>query len=229
VCPIFSPPLNSYNGWNSSRFFEYGEISALTIQPYDLSEQFSNYVAIGFYESNMVCIVKAVDLTHLALPSIPLPHLPVSLLLGQFGLEGTNRRPPTEHSKTYPSHLLIGLGDGNLHVLSLNFVQYVANVMEQKVIPLGTTRPVFLSTFRLSIDGVNVGAQCIMAHGTIPAVLYWDNGRLKHSLIRKVCALFSCSSACECIFRPSAPCALSTLETSLHPKYSESLATKTAK
>ncbi|KAF8516138.1 CPSF A subunit region-domain-containing protein [Hysterangium stoloniferum] len=169
-----------------SRFFDYGEISALTIQPYDPSQQFSNYVAVGFYESNTVCIVKTVDLMRVALLPIPLPHLPVSIILCQFGLEGKNRRKSVSSSRNYPSHLLVGLGDGNLHVYSLNFLEYDANVMDQKVIPLGSTRPVFLSSFHHSIDDVKVGEQCIVACGTVSAVLYWDNGRLKHSpLVRK--------------------------------------------
>lgn len=171
----------------SSRVFGDGEISAVTIHPYDPSLPFSNYVAVGFYESNTVCVVHAAELTRPLLPSIPLPHLPVSLLLCQFGLVSASRRRPIGHTRNHPTHILVGLGDGNLHVYSLNVVNDLANVGEQRLIPLGLTRPVFMTSFRsLPMEGC-VSEQSILASGSRPVVLYWDGGRLKHSpLVRKV-------------------------------------------
>ncbi|KAF8526426.1 CPSF A subunit region-domain-containing protein [Gautieria morchelliformis] len=169
-----------------SRFFQDGEISTVTIHPYDTSLPFSNYVAVGFYESNTVSIVHAAELMRPFLPSLSLPHLPVSLLLCQFGLGGASRRRPIGHSKNHPTHLLAGLGDGNLHVYGLDVVDNLANVCEQRLIPLGSTKPVFMTSFRpLQMDS-GVSEHSVLASGSRPVVLYWDNGRLKHSaLVRK--------------------------------------------
>jgi hypothetical protein len=162
----------------------------VTIHPYDPSLPFSNYVAVGFYESNTVRIIHAAELMRPFLPSLSLPHLPVSLLLCQFGLDSTNRRRPVGHSKNHPTHLLVGLGDGNLHVYGLDVVDNLAKVCEQRLIPLGSTKPVFMTPFRpLQRDG-GVSNHIVLASGSRPVVLYWDSGRLKHSaLVRKVSAV----------------------------------------
>jgi DNA damage-binding protein 1 len=172
----------------SSRVFGDGEISTVTVHPYDQSLPFSNYIAVGFYESNTVSIVHAAELMRPLLSSISLPHLPVSLLLCQFGFDSTSRRRPIGHSKNHPTHILVGLGDGNLHVYSLDAVDGVANVGEQRVIPLGSTKPVSITPIS-PLQSAGVSEQCVLASGSRPIVLYWDNGRLKHSpLVRKVSA-----------------------------------------
>lgn len=127
------------------------------------------------------------DLKRALLPPIPLSHLPVSLLLVQFGHEGTGRRRPTSHLKNHPTHLLIGSGDGNLHTYCLDIANGIVSIGEQKLIPLGPTKPVFVTPFRPWSEQGGVGEQSVLACGTRPVVLYWENSRLKHSpLVRKV-------------------------------------------
>lgn len=160
----------------------------MTIHPYDRSLPFSNYIAVGFYESNIVRVMHTAELMRPFLPSISLPHLPVSLLLCQFGLGSTGRRRSNGHSKNHPSHILVGLGDGTLHVYGVDVVDGVANVGEQRVIPLGSTKPVFMTPVG-PLQSTSVNELCVLASGSRPVVLYWDSGRLKHSpLVRKVSA-----------------------------------------
>lgn len=154
--------------------------------PYDPSLKFSNYVAVGFYGSDTVTIVQMADLMSTVLPPTPMPHLPVSLLLSQFTPEESDRRRPIGYSKNHPTHLLVGLGDGNVHAYSLNFAPGQATIVDDKLIPLGSTRPAILVPIRTSL-GSNDNQRCVFVSGGIPAVLYWHNGRLKHSpLVRKV-------------------------------------------
>lgn len=159
----------------------------MTIHPYDQSLPFSNYVAVGFYESNAVSVLHAAELTRPFLPTISLPHLPISLLLCQFGLGSASRRRPIGHSKNHPTHILIGLGDGNLHVYGLDVVDGLAVVGEQRLISLGLTRAVFLTPIYPPPKEGNVTEQNVLASGSRHIVLYWDSGRLKYSpLVRKV-------------------------------------------
>ena len=132
-------------------------------------------------------ILHIADLVCPLFVPISLPHLPVSLLLCQWGLGDPSRRQPTVISKTHPTHLLVGLGNGNLHVYGLNFAHGLATVGEQKLISLGSTKPVFIAPFRLPPEEGGTDKQNVLACGSRPVVLYWENGRLKHSpLVRKV-------------------------------------------
>lgn len=165
-----------------------GEISSLSLMPSSSSLPFSNYVAVGFYESKSVLIFAANNLVSTVIPPIIVPQLPVSLLLCQFGASDS-----LNGVGGFPTHLLIGLGDGNLHVHGLSIPDGQMRLEDYKVIPVGSTRPVYLTPFRTSAQQANNCSYNVLAYGAMPTILYWDNKRLKHSpLVPK-----SISAACS--------------------------------
>lgn len=115
-----------------------------------------------------------------------MPHLPVSVLLCQFGQDAAGKRRTSGYSKNQPSELLVACGDGSVYAYSLTFAEGRASITDQKVIHLGSTRPAFLFPIQTHL-GNTLGQKCVLASGTVPVVIYYSNGRLKHSpLIRKV-------------------------------------------
>ncbi|GJJ09699.1 hypothetical protein Clacol_003923 [Clathrus columnatus] len=153
---------------------DQGEISSLSLMPHSASLPFSNYVVVGFYQSRMVVIFGATDLVHPVITPIVVPHLPVSLLLCRFGMNSSDA------PETFPTHLFIGLGDGNLHVYGLNIPEGKTNPGDPKVIPIGSTRPVYLAPFRTPAQQSG-SLYNVLACGSMPTILYWETGRLKLS------------------------------------------------
>ena len=150
------------------------EISALSCTPLDPTKMFSLYIAVGFWSTYTVDLlsVASVDGDGHFEPvcnSLPLPALPRSLLLHDFG---------------NAPHLLVGLRDGTL--VAYTFVKN--ELQEKRVFSLGT-EPVGLTQFEMSEKKV------VFASGSRAALFYLERGTLQYSsILMKVNVTSSCET-----------------------------------
>lgn len=144
------------------------EISALSVNPSRPSTPHSsNFVAVAFWGSNKVTILKLPALEPIAEDAFPNEgHLPRSILLHSF--EGG------------APHFLVGLADGGLVAYTLDEKTFLP--VDRKLFSLGTT-PVVLTLCKHS----NGEKSAVFACSNRPAIFFHANGRLQQSpLLLKV-------------------------------------------
>ncbi|EIN12704.1 hypothetical protein PUNSTDRAFT_97523 [Punctularia strigosozonata HHB-11173 SS5] len=141
------------------------DISAVSCLPLNPGNLISAFIAVGFWGSNNVMILcQKGNILELELQTDPLPALPRSLLLYNFGTSFGKKDP------NYHAHLLIGLADGSL----VSYAYARKELKDKKVVPLGAS-PVSLVPCEAN------GKKAIFCCGTRAAVVYWDRDRLQNA------------------------------------------------
>jgi DNA damage-binding protein 1 len=142
------------------------DISAISCLPLDPKQNSSQLIAVGFWGSNHVRILRQVDAPALREDhkTDRLPALPRSLLLYNFGTNSKKKSPD------YHAHLLIGLADGSM----VSFAYTAEGLKDKKVVPLGTS-PVSLVPTEAN------RRKSIFCCGTRASVVFWDRDRLQNA------------------------------------------------
>jgi len=147
-----------------SRDFSSHEISAVSCVPPNPTKKWTTYVLVGFWESHHieVLLLTSADsyLTTLCKTS-PLPSLPRSVLLYNFGGDGEG----DDHLS-----LLAGLSDGSLAC----FLFKDNDLSIQKIISFGDA-PVTLTACEVE------DKRAVFACGSKAVMLFWDKERFHHS------------------------------------------------
>ena len=139
--------------------------------PQNPSSFYSTIFIIGFWESNTVHVLSLSDPRSpfkLVCTSTPLPALPHSILLHNFGSSHDADHPD------YRPHLLIGLTDGTL--ISYIYDEFNRALKARMTTSLGSA-PVHLTAFNVN------ETRSVFACGSRAEVLYWDMQRLQHSQV----------------------------------------------
>lgn len=157
----------------------HSEISAITFLPLDPTKNFSTYLTVAYWSSNIVQVFTLRDgclVTDDSWRSAPLPAVVRSLLLFNFGSDTSSK------GADYHPYLLAGLGDGSVATL-----HWKGGVLQDlKVISLGNA-PVNLTPCEVD------GRKTVFAAGNQATVFFCDKNRLTNSAIMlKVC----CTSIC---------------------------------
>ncbi|KAF9561348.1 hypothetical protein CPC08DRAFT_689138 [Agrocybe pediades] len=146
------------------------EISAISILPSEPEQQYSSFLSVSYWSSNVVEVftISSNGFTSAAeRRSPPLPAVVRSILLHSFSGK--------EKDETY---LLAGLGDGS--VASLHWKRGATwkdrQLTDLKVVSLGHA-PVSLTPCEVG------GQRCVFAAGNKATVFFIDNGRLANSAI----------------------------------------------
>ncbi|KAF7790799.1 hypothetical protein EIP86_001756 [Pleurotus ostreatoroseus] len=153
------------------REFVRQEISALSCAPLDPTKNFSLYIAVAFWGSNVIRLLTLDPSTRLQDIGDPqkfptLPSLPRSVLLHNFG---TGNRPK---DPDYHPYVVAGLADGSVACFNMKGNE----LKDMKLFPLGTA-PVTLVA--CDIDD----KRAVFANGSQSSVLYWDKQRLRQSYV----------------------------------------------
>jgi DNA damage-binding protein 1 len=140
--------------------------------------KFTHRVIVAYWESNKVEIFgfnRPEDRMTSQFLSPPLPSLPQSLLLFNFG---TNQQP----GEDYHPYLLVGLCNGSVASFSYTVENKEAKLSDRKIVANLGPSPVFLTP--CIVDGQNV----VFASGSRGSLLSWQNQRIRNStLLLKVC------------------------------------------
>ncbi|KAF9496184.1 hypothetical protein BDN71DRAFT_1415949 [Pleurotus eryngii] len=143
------------------------EVSAISCVPIGNSPYFTRYIALAYWEKNVVEILRLGKGNKLeSISKTPsLPAVVRSLVLHNFGTEpsGSNSRP----------YVLAGLGDGSVAVFAWKDNKELA---DKKLISLGDA-PVSLSLCEVE------GKTAVFAAGTQATIVSWDGRRLRDSPI----------------------------------------------
>ena len=131
---------------------------------FDQTKSFSLYVAVSFWESNIVALLDIKHGLQIKTESAPLPALPRSILLHNFG-SGNNKKEPD-----FQPYVVAGLADGNVACVAFRSEE----LRDHKLFSLGTA-PVSLSGWEIE------GRRSVFAAGSRSAVFYWDRQRLRQS------------------------------------------------
>ncbi|CCM01903.1 uncharacterized protein FIBRA_03974 [Fibroporia radiculosa] len=143
------------------------EISAVSCSPFDTTKKYATCIGVSFWGTNRIAILSLESATSYLTTiceSDPLPSLPRSLLLHNFGQDHNPK------GADYHPHVLAGLVDGTL--VSFSFRE--KDLKDKKTFALGDV-PVALA--KSTVDG----KPAIFASGSRASVLYWDRQRLHQS------------------------------------------------
>lgn len=152
-----------------TRDFPGKEVSAISCAPLDPAKAFSTTIAISFWGSNEISLLSLKDEKTYLEPihtSAPLPSLPCSIILHNFG-QGRKSKDPD-----YRPFVIAGLADGTVACMALQDKE----LRDLKFFPLGST-PVSLSVSEID------GKRAIFACGSRTAVFYWEKQRLRQSSV----------------------------------------------
>ncbi|KIP10587.1 hypothetical protein PHLGIDRAFT_125454 [Phlebiopsis gigantea 11061_1 CR5-6] len=176
----------------SSKEFEGREIAAVSCTSFDQTKSFSLYVAVSFWESNTVALLDIKHGLQIKTESTPLPALPRSLLLHNFGTGNSKKEPD------FQPYVVAGLADGTVACVTFRNEE----LKDHKLFSLGTA-PVSLSRWDVE------GRRSVFATGSRSAVFYWDRQRLRQSpvMLKSATAGSSLNTAgfpaCQIIATPS--------------------------
>ncbi|EJC97967.1 uncharacterized protein FOMMEDRAFT_162310 [Fomitiporia mediterranea MF3/22] len=137
------------------------EISALSISPMKRGANFSSFVALGFWSSHEVKVLRLPTFEQIDAVPVVMPHLPRSLLLCDFS---------EEESKPH-RYLMVGLANGT--VVSMPFAEKGV-LGEKKFFGLGGA-PVSLSRCEVN------DKPAVFASGARSALFYRSKDTLSHS------------------------------------------------